>query len=393
MSVQVSYKKQFLVYFIFIIIVLSAVEISARAYEYSPISTQCKFTDSPIFDKTDYFLMKQMCIDHNYIKYSTFPNSSVTSFEPNTTDTININSFGFRGPEFDQEKPDNTYRIFIVGGSSTFGTGVTDENTITGIMQELFEYSNPEWNIEVINAGIPGAESFRETWLIRNILFELEPDFIINFGGFNEARMVTEVFERESYRNYMDYDEINNLIESKNIESKNIESKNIESKNIESKFNLFKFKNYSFYRTPFVIYDIFIHDLKEKEFKNIHGLDDDKIIQEYYENWKNICHSSAKKNIHTMIILQSGPGLTNRDIFEGEIKVGEDVQQIYPLLNTALNKLTKDCSITENYRSIFDDIYHPMYIDDIHMGRQGNEIVANKIYEKILPIVLEDLSK
>ena len=30
-------------------------EISARIYEYSPASTQCKFTDSPIFDKTNYF--------------------------------------------------------------------------------------------------------------------------------------------------------------------------------------------------------------------------------------------------------------------------------------------------------------------------------------------------
>jgi lysophospholipase L1-like esterase len=378
MSVQVSYKKQFTVYLIFIIIVLSAVELSARIYEYSPISTQCQFTDSPIFEKTDYFLMKQMCIDHNYIKYSTFPNSSVPSHEPNTTDTININSFGLRGPEFDQEKPDNTYRIFIVGGSSTFGTGVTDENTITGIMQKLFEYSNPEWNIEVINAGIPGAESFRETWLIRNILFELEPDFIINFGGFNEARQVTEVFEREAYRNYIDYNEVNNSIESKNI---------------ESEFNLFKFNNYSFYRTPFVIYDIFVKDLKEKEFKNKNELDNDKIVKEYYENWKDICQSSTKKNIHTMIILQSGPGLTDRNIFDGEIKVTEDIEIIYPLLNAALNELAKDCSITEDYRTIFDDISHPIYIDEIHMGKEGNKIIAEKIYEKILPIITKDILK
>ena len=171
MSVQVSYKKQFTVYFIFIIIVLSAVELSARIYEYSPISTQCQFTDSPIFEKTDYFLMKQICIDHNYIKYSKFPNSGVTSFEPNTTDTININSVGLRGSEFDKEKPDNTYRIFMVGGSSTFGTGVTDENTITGIMQKLFENFNPEWDIEVINAGIPGAESFRRNMVDQEYSF------------------------------------------------------------------------------------------------------------------------------------------------------------------------------------------------------------------------------
>jgi len=352
------------------------VVISARAYEYSPISTQCKFTDSPIFEKTDYFLMKQICIDHNYIKYSTFPDSSVTSLEPDTTDTININSFGLRGPEFDQEKPDNTYRIFIVGGSSTFGTGVTDKNTITGIMQELFEYSNPELNIEVINAGIPGAESFRETWVIRNIIFDMDPDFIINFGGFNEAIMGAEVFEREAYRNYLDYNITNNPIESENIESES---------------NLFKFKNYSFYRTPFVIYEIFIKDLKQKEFKNTYELDNDKIVSEYYENWKNICFSSTEKNIHTMIILQAGPGLTDRNIFEGEIRVREDVQQIYPFLNTALNELAEDCSITEDYRSIFDDISHPIYIDEIHMGREGNEIVAEKIYEKILPIVIKDI--
>ena len=378
MSVQVSYKKQFTVYFIFIIIVLSAVELSARIYEYSPISTQCQFTDSPIFEKTDYFLMKQICIDHNYIKYSKFPNSGVTSFEPNTTDTININSVGLRGSEFDKEKPDNTYRIFMVGGSSTFGTGVTDENTITGIMQKLFENFNPEWDIEVINAGIPGAESFRETWLIRNILFEYEPNFIINFGGFNEAKMVTEVFEREVNRSYLDY---------------NITNEPIENENIESEFNPLKFKNYSFYRTPFVIYDIVIKDLKQKEFKNKYELDNDKIVSEYYENWRDICQSSAKKNIHTMIILQAGPGLTDRNIFDGEIKVTEDIEIIYPLLNTALNELAKDCSITEDYRTIFDDISHPIYIDEIHMGKEGNEIIAEKIYEKILPIITKDILK
>ena len=182
----------------------------------------------------------------------------------------------------------------------------------------------------------------------------------------------------KTYRNYIDYDEVNNSIESKNI---------------ESEFNLFKFNNYSFYRTPFVIYDIFVKDLKEKEFKNKNELDNDKIVKEYYENWKDICQSSTKKNIHTMIILQSGPGLTDRNIFDGEIKVTEDIEIIYPLLNAALNELAKDCSITEDYRTIFDDISHPIYIDEIHMGKEGNKIIAEKIYEKILPIITKDILK
>jgi len=35
----------------------------------------------------------------------------------------------------------------------------------------------------------------------------------------------------------------------------------------------------------------------------------------------------------------------------------------------------------------------PIYFDRGHMTDFGNQIIANNIYEKILPTVLEDLSK
>jgi len=34
-----------------------------------------------------------------------------------------------------------------------------------------------------------------------------------------------------------------------------------------------------------------------------------------------------------------------------------------------------------------------IFFDSTHMDNFGNEIVANKIYEKILPIVIEDIKK
>ena len=39
------------------------------------------------------------------------------------------NSHGFRGDEFEKEKPDDTFRIFTVGGSTTFGIGAEDDET------------------------------------------------------------------------------------------------------------------------------------------------------------------------------------------------------------------------------------------------------------------------
>ena len=375
MSVQVEYKKQFLVGIIFIIIILSVFEISARLYEYSPVSQQCYFVDSPAVADMDYFLVKQICIDHNSMQYAAFPNSSVTSLMPKTTETININSFGLRGPEFTQEKSIDSYRIILVGGSSTFGSGSVDENTITGFMQKLFDDS--DFDIEVINAGVPGAESFRETWLIRNILFDLDPDLIINFGGFNEARMINEPYEREAYRNYIDY---NQTDDSEKNENDNMSSD-------PSGFN-----NFPFYRTPFVIYDIFFHNSNKQSLITYDDISFSKITTEYYENWKNICDISAQKNIKTVIILQPASGMTTRNIFPGEIDTGEELHEMYQRLAVSLDNLGKHCSLTADFRMIFDDINQPIFFDQIHTGDFGNKIIAEKIYEKILPIVSKDLS-
>ena len=375
MSVQVEYKKQFLFGVIFIIIILSVFEISARLYEYSPVSQQCVFVDKPAVGDMDYFLVKQICIDHNSLQYSTFPNSSVTSLTPKTTETININSFGLRGPEFTQEKSMNDYRIFLVGGSSTFGSGSVDENTITGFMQKLFDDS--DFDVEVINAGIPGAESFRETWLIRNILFDLDPDLIIHLGGYNEARMINEPYERDAYRNYTDYNQTS-------VSEKN--------ENDKMKSDSFRFNNFPFYRTPFVIYDILFHNSNKQSLITYDDLSFSKITTEYYENWKNICDISAQKNIKTVIILQPASGMTTRNIFPGEIDTGEELHEMYQRLAVSLDNLGKHCSLTADFKMIFDDINQPIFFDQIHTGDFGNKIIAEKIYEKILPIVSKDLS-
>ena len=72
--------------------------------------------------------------------------------------TININSHGFRGSEFNLEKPDDVYRIFVVGGSSIFGSGATsDEKTIPGFLQNEFNEIKLSKRIQVINAGIGSA--------------------------------------------------------------------------------------------------------------------------------------------------------------------------------------------------------------------------------------------
>ena len=77
-----------------------------------------------------------------------------------------INNHGFRGDDFSKENPDNTFRIFAVGGSTTFGEGVSDDETWPFLLQQKFDKTQLGVNIQVINAGVQASHSDLELELI-----------------------------------------------------------------------------------------------------------------------------------------------------------------------------------------------------------------------------------
>ena len=104
-------------------------------------------------------------------------------------ESSNLNSLGFRSPEFSEIKPSNTYRIFMVGGSTMFGAGASsDETTIPGILQKIFDSDSSIQKIEVINAGMNGGNSNSELNLIVEKLLWYKPDLIIIYDGLNDLK-------------------------------------------------------------------------------------------------------------------------------------------------------------------------------------------------------------
>jgi len=102
---------------------------------------------------------------------------------------INYNSLGFRGAEFSVIKPLDTYRIFMLGGSTMFGAGATsDETTKPGILQKIFDSDNSVKKIEVINAAFSAANSETEFNLITQKLVNYQPDLIIIYDGLNDLK-------------------------------------------------------------------------------------------------------------------------------------------------------------------------------------------------------------
>jgi len=182
LSVQVSYKKQATLGIIGIVILLLAIEVIANVWWATQI--HCEFEQNEIFQNFDEAEKRQLCLDFYNLK-----TSGDELIPDQSTDSITINGLGFRGAEFSEIKPPNTHRIFMVGGSTMFGAGATsDRTTIPGYTQQFLDENNSGFNLEVINAGIQGADSNTELKLIEQKLVRFSPDLIIIYDGWNDLR-------------------------------------------------------------------------------------------------------------------------------------------------------------------------------------------------------------
>ena len=181
MSVQISYKKQTTLGIILLLILFLAIEAVANVWWNFQI--ECEFEENEIFQNMNESQKRQMCVDLYEMR------TSGSELIPNqSSETININSFGFRGDEFSINKSDDEYRIFMLGGSTMFGTGATsDDTTIPGYLQNILENKFNQ-NIQVINAGIQAADSDTEISLIENKLKKFSADLMIIYDGWNDLR-------------------------------------------------------------------------------------------------------------------------------------------------------------------------------------------------------------
>lgn len=128
---------------------------------------------------------------HPYLSYYPTPNyrKGLTSH----------NSLSYRNDEFPVEKPSGVYRIVALGGSSTYDVSIKDNaDTFTAQLERLLKEDYGYQNVQVINAGVPGYNSWEILVNLEFRVLDLDPDLVIIYEGTNDvhARMV----EPSAYR-------------------------------------------------------------------------------------------------------------------------------------------------------------------------------------------------
>ncbi|MCP4262240.1 MAG: hypothetical protein GY774_32775 [Planctomycetes bacterium] len=92
--------------------------------------------------------------------------------------TLSYNSQGIRGPEYSLAKPENEFRIAILGDSFADGYTVEFENLFSEVLeQRLIERTGQ--NVEVINFGVAGYSTDQELLLYQKKVKLYQPDLTI----------------------------------------------------------------------------------------------------------------------------------------------------------------------------------------------------------------------
>ena len=116
---------------------------------------------------------------------------------------VNVDENGIRRSRNQGSWPplENDYSIFVFGGSTTFGYGVADDQTLPSRIQEHFSKRLQRKNIRVYNLGCGSYHSSRERILFFELLQKnIIPDVAIFIDGLNDFCHDTDGLEEMETR-------------------------------------------------------------------------------------------------------------------------------------------------------------------------------------------------
>ena len=97
------------------------------------------------------------------------------------------NSLGYRGDEITVPKPDGVFRIVAMGGSTTYGEFIEDNDlTYPAQLEQVLREDYGYENVEVVNAGVPAYTSWESLVSLQFRVLDLEPDLIIIYHAIND---------------------------------------------------------------------------------------------------------------------------------------------------------------------------------------------------------------
>lgn len=103
----------------------------------------------------------------------------VHSSESGLNFRFRTNSLGFRGDEWNDEKPASVKRVAVFGHSFTHGLSYPDEKTFCGLLERYLNDADTPFRWDVMNCGFSGCNLIAQFRAYDKLIKERNPDLVI----------------------------------------------------------------------------------------------------------------------------------------------------------------------------------------------------------------------
>ena len=115
-----------------------------------------------------------------FLHYELRPGSAHRTCDAHGCGAVTINALGARGPLRPLARAPGSLRVLFVGGSTTYGAGVDDAQTLPAALERALARGAPPGRaVEVWNHGTSAYTLAQVAWLARHKLDALRPDVVV----------------------------------------------------------------------------------------------------------------------------------------------------------------------------------------------------------------------
>jgi len=292
---------------------------------------------------------------------------------------FSINSLAFRGAEFSPYFKKSKLRIFCLGGSTTAGTCVNDNETWPFQIESFFK--NNRLDIEVINGGVPSWYSYHDLLRLKNEIYNYVVDVVLLHEGWNEEFFYSSLSLGEKWKPRM-------------------------VRNVREEYNLYcppnKFLSNTVLLSLFLLIQaylksqVFIPNMRFTNPNRWKVLQNPIYVLSWFDNLVEIAKIALEKNI--LLYTIDPPGLVN---------LGDSYQdRQYYIRNSRLTPLYADyqavskkiishvlfetsklipcLNVDEDFLNYKGPERVKLFYDEIHLTAKGGRLLAESIGNKLI---------
>ena len=279
---------------------------------------------------------------------------------PFLNNTYEINSFGYRGREWEKIKKEGKNHLFLVGGSTAFSLFANEKNSIHKKLENYLNINaNESNNYKVFSAAATGIGAEREYRLLSREIIKYSPNIIVFLTGWNNA----------SDKKAGDY---------------YIENDNKIKQSIVKILKRLRDETY-FTHTSSIILEVVDRPAHVK------GLFRENV---FIPNTKKSMEFCEKESLRCIFALQPTLILQNKNLSEAEKKIKT---KLFHIDNKS--RASTFASSYEKFKKFFlksnfefldltnldsNNALEEIFVDAVHLTHIGNELIANELGKIIL---------